>query len=431
MTNATNAGPGSGSGSDAGHPPAGSSVRIPWVVILVSLLAFPVAYLLSLTSAMDDSRLVLAAGVVFCGAMVPLTYPLVRSVPAGRDVYFYVFTVFAFTSLIDLLLALTIDGRTPVLLFYLREGEVYLSTPHGLWINVWDGTFHYACYLLLTAMMLRPAHSYACTRFRAVALVWAGSILNSMIVLFVGSAVGTHAHHIKPSYLLNIPYALFPTIFLVRVLQARPAPTATAPHAAKSKPTSAAVAPSIRKPMWHWLLDVPLLSLLCLCACVCVVRALVVVRSRLPLAAWYGREAEAHLLDSNAYPTLQMLNYAFYLLPFLCWAALHVWAGPADAQSASASAHDVAATACFRDWSLFAVGAVLQGTFSYVGAALHQGGAFQFKEWAAQSTQPDAWNCFVVVNALLLLTPILVCARMHMRSPSSAQQQQQARVKAQ
>jgi hypothetical protein len=392
------------------HLPA---LRFPWGVVLLSLLAYPVSWLLSLTAAMDDARLVLLAGIVCCTAIAPLAYLLVvRGVPAGRDVYFYVFTIFAFTSMVDLLLALTIDGHTHVLRFYLAEGERYLSTAHGLWINAWDGTFHYTCYLLLTSMLLRARHSYSDTRFRFVGLLWSGSILNSMIVLFVGSAVGNHAHHIKPSYLLNIPYALFPSIFLYRILQARP----DAASVGTAVVTTAAPKAQ-RKPRWHWLLDVPLMALTFACMSLCVIRALSVLRSTLPLAELYSTPSwgEAHLHDESAYPVLQMLIYAFYLLPYFVWAMVRLgnpWMTNGDA---AAEASEASAASSFRDWTVVALGAVLQGGFSYVGAALHQGSAYESRLWRGQNMKDiHPFLVFVAANALMVLTPLLILLRIHL-----------------
>ena len=399
-----------------------SALLVPWGVVLVSLLAFPVSYALSLCSAMEDARLVFLAGVLACTAIVPLTYYCVVRGEQRRDAYFYIFTMFAFTSMVDLALALTIDGHTDVLLFYLAQGEVYLTTAHGLWINLWDGSFHYLCYLVLSACLSRRGlprgEVLQGGLVRTVGLLWAGSILNSMICLFVASAVGSHAHHIKPSYLLNIPYALLPGVFLWRLLQARP----TAVSAPSSTPSSTSVvAISERKPLWLWLVDVPLLVLVFLSGCLCVVRLLVVLRSGLGAARLYGADLEAHLLDPAAYPTLQMATYAFYGLPYLGWASVRIWRGvpaPAPAPSSTANAKvnataEVEAAQSFRDWTLVAIGALLQGTFSYVGAALHQGSAFQSSEWIPQSRAAAPLATFVAANALLLLTPILILARMN------------------
>lgn len=378
-------------GDVVGATPAAGRLAFPFGVVLVSLLAVPVCFALSLTRAMEDARLVFLAGVLICTSIAVPTYVLIvrRGAASASDVYFYVFVVFAFTAVVDLLLALAIDGRLDWLHFYCREGEVYLTTAHGLWINYWDGTYHYACYLTMTAMMLRVGHSYTCPRFRTVALLWAGSILNSMIVLFVGSAVGLHAPHIKPSYLLNIPYALFPGVFLYRVLQARPE--------GKMSETG-----RNRKSACAWIIDIPLMALIFVTASLCIFRALVVLRSQLPAAAHYGTHIESHLLDSSAYPTIQMLTYAYLFVPYLVWSFVRVWRGFGSADGSNVP---------FIDGTKLAVGALLQGTFSYTLSAWREGGAYHSSERVSQTMEstPLAW--FVVVNACLLATPILLLAR--------------------
>lgn len=396
------------------------ALRFPWGVFFVSLFAFPVSYLLSLSSAMEDSRMVFLAGVVALTAMLPLTYLfVVRGSFGRRDIYYYIFTLFAFTSMVDLALALTIDGHTSLLLFYCREGEVYLTTAHGLWINYWDGTFHYACYLLLTACLLR-GDTYSRSVFRSVGLAWGGSILNSMICLFTASAVGTHAAHIKPSYLLNIPYGLFPLIFVARIIRARPCLAPTTPAGVPAHLQLESARRTERKPAWVWIVDAALIAASFLCACICVLRALVVMRSRLPFAERYASSFEPHLQDPTAYPTLQMLTYFFYLLPYLAWACCHLWEGT--------PAHPLDPDAMrFSDATLLVVGALLQGTFSYVGAALHEGGAFPHKDWKRQSTEGQSWQVFVAVNALMLLTPLLILLRI---SLPAARNQKRAGKKA-
>lgn len=370
-----------------------SRASFPVGVFLLTLCAFPVCELLNRSHAMEDARLVFLAGVVFCLSLVPVAYlGVVRGVPAGRDVYFYVFTVFGFTAIVDFVLALTIDGHVDAMAFYCKEGEVYLTTAHGLWINVWDGTFHYACYLMLTALLLRPSHSYSDSSvFRTVGLVWAGSILNSMIVLFAGSAIGLHAPEIKPSYLLNIPYALFPAVFLYRVMQARPTSEAA---------TGQSVVTS-RKPLSAWLLDVPLLGLLFLSCSLCIFRALVVLRSQLPLARVYGEQYETHLTDSAAYPLVQMLTYAYFLVPYLAYAGVCTWRGVGSTDQQGR----------LTDWTKVALGALLQGTFSYTLAALHEGAAYPSKQHQYQTTDPAAIRWFIGVNGLLLATPIAMLMR--------------------
>ncbi len=48
-----------------------------------------------------------------------------------REPYIYLFTVMAFTTTVDLLLALTIDGWIGTMGFYLEQGERYLLSAHG------------------------------------------------------------------------------------------------------------------------------------------------------------------------------------------------------------------------------------------------------------------------------------------------------------
>ncbi len=312
---------------------------------------------------------------------------------------------------------------------------MYLTTPHGLWINAWDGSYHYACYLFLAACLLRARHSYSDSKFRTVGLLWSGSILNSMIVLFVGSAVGNHAKEIKPSYLLNIPYALFPAIFLVRVIQARPTEAGSEIAATAENNARPAASISARKPLWQWLLDVPLLALTFLSSSLCILRLLVVLRSEAPVAAWYGKEIEAHLTDPSAYPTLQVITYAFYLVPYFLWAMVWLWSGPppvvaaggASSSSSSANAASSSSFSSFRDWTLFAIGALLQGTFSYMGAALHQGEAFQSSHWAPQQRKGGAFAFFLAANVGMMILPMLILARISIGGRNSGAQ----RVKAQ
>ncbi|GFR86658.1 transmembrane 6 superfamily member 1-like [Elysia marginata] len=56
--------------------------------------------------------------------------------------------------------------------------------------------------------------------YREVGLYWAGSILNSMIVLLPGAVTGDHP--VKLSILLSTPSILLPIIAAVKLLHERP-----------------------------------------------------------------------------------------------------------------------------------------------------------------------------------------------------------------
>ena len=62
-------------------------------------------------------------------------------------------TVFSWTCMIDLGIALELDGYIANFIgYYFAEGEPYLQTAHGTLINYWDGTVHFALYLAIIVL---------------------------------------------------------------------------------------------------------------------------------------------------------------------------------------------------------------------------------------------------------------------------------------
>jgi len=100
-------------------------------VALLTLSAVPICFALKHLRALgDDHILVFLVGVVICTLIGGLGYSLVfvKLPPkVRRDPYLYFFTVFAFTAVVDVQLALNIDGVLDNLRFYLQEGEKYLG----------------------------------------------------------------------------------------------------------------------------------------------------------------------------------------------------------------------------------------------------------------------------------------------------------------
>lgn len=64
-----------------------------------------------------------------------------------------VFGLFCWTGIVDLFIGLELNGFVSNFMgFYLLEGEPYLNTSHGMFINYWDGTVQYALQLSSIAL---------------------------------------------------------------------------------------------------------------------------------------------------------------------------------------------------------------------------------------------------------------------------------------
>uniref|UniRef100_A0A3Q3APH2 Transmembrane 6 superfamily member 1 n=1 Tax=Kryptolebias marmoratus TaxID=37003 RepID=A0A3Q3APH2_KRYMA len=140
-------------------------------VFLLSLMSIPFCYLFN---SLIYTVLILAISVHFM---------LKKKAPA--DPLFYVYAVYAFLSVVNLIIGLEqdniIDGFVT---FYLKEGDPHINTAHGHMISYWDGCVHYLMYLLMIAA-ITWGDSY-----RAIGLYWVGSFLMSSMVYILGSAVG-------------------------------------------------------------------------------------------------------------------------------------------------------------------------------------------------------------------------------------------------
>lgn len=88
-------------------------------VVILSLTAFPLLYFLQYRQEMENGFLVFLAGIFFCFVVVSLVTRIF--VNKNCDGFYYVFSVFAFTAIVDLDIAFTLDDVVmPWVNFYLK-----------------------------------------------------------------------------------------------------------------------------------------------------------------------------------------------------------------------------------------------------------------------------------------------------------------------
>lgn len=334
-------------------------------VFLWSLTAAPVSHYLSLQTGITPFQLFAASVLILCGCL-PAFYLIAGGGDGGqgkkgarsnevagksrKSLYFYVFALFAFTAVVDLLIAVTLQQWIPTLSFYLMKGEPYLKTPHGAFINLWDGTFHYLLYLVMV-------HRIAAGRpYRAIGLVWAGSIMNSMVVLLGGACTGNNSAHVQASFFLNVPYAILPISHAWRTFASAP-PVDESSFAAAPTPLKKGHAP--KRSIFVATLDALLILGLTWSGVLAFLRVFAALGSELWLAQWYATRLEPYLLSDTKFPLWQMATYAFFFVPFYIKACVDLYCPGRCRQ-------------WLADWSAFHLGAALQAQFSYALAAWYK-----------------------------------------------------------
>uniref|UniRef100_A0A8B9UFH5 Transmembrane 6 superfamily member 2 n=1 Tax=Anas zonorhyncha TaxID=75864 RepID=A0A8B9UFH5_9AVES len=321
-----------------------------------------------------SSPLVLTVVLVLAG-LVSITYFL-RAGSYFQDPLFCVFVAFSFTSAVDLIISLEEDGFVSGFAeVYVREGEPYLRTAHGIMICYWDGLVHYGLYLtMITAMSQRKS-------YRSLGLFWLGSLMMSIVVFLLGNLIGKYSSDISPAFLLNVPYVLIPIWAGVKLFQQpRVLPCLTAEQVAEEQ----------RKWLHQRPQDVVLVLLLLLVAAFTFFRGMVILDCPADSCFEYIYQHEPYLRDPVAYPKVQMLLYLFYVLPFFCLCI-----------------YGLLRPGCswMPDWSLVFAGAVAQAQFSHLGSSLHSRTPFPYQ------TPEDVWWSFLITNVLYALGPQLLALR--------------------
>ncbi|XP_019624174.1 PREDICTED: transmembrane 6 superfamily member 1-like isoform X2 [Branchiostoma belcheri] len=357
--------------TDSSQKPPAMSMSSATGVFLISLLSIPILWLVNHSGLIGGNPWgILAAGYASLAGIPALAYFVIRDKRVKKDPWFYVFTTFAFSSVVDLVLCLEMDGMISGFTeFYMKEGEPYLGTAYGIMISYWDATAHYSMYLMMVAAIAWNE------QYREVGLYWVGSLLHSMIVFMPGTFIGKFANEIRPAILLNIPYVVVPVVAGVKYLQSR-----QDSQVKKVQGTSL-----LKRP-----LDVLLMLFLLVSIGISVIRGLAVLDCPWEVTKTYTKEYEPYLEDRTAYPVIQMLVYLFYFVPYYL-AAMYGLVQPG--------------CVWMPDWALLFAGAAAQAQFSHIGSSFH--GRTRFTRRVPEATSMEFW----VINLLLAIVPQILAYR--------------------
>ncbi|XP_058851347.1 transmembrane 6 superfamily member 1-like isoform X3 [Acipenser ruthenus] len=283
-------------------------------VFVLSMLSIPITYLFNFLFHINSTGAVLVAGALVLLVIAILARLLLKRTPP-KDPLFYVYSVFAFLSVVDLILGLEQDGLIDgYMTFYLKEGQPYLNTAHGHMICYWDGCVHYLMYLLMVAA-ISWGESY-----RMIGQYWVGSILMTIIVYLPGNAVGKYGTRLSPAFIVNVLYVILIVWATFRIFSQ----------------------PSVREASTLKVtLDCPA-----------------------ELCQKYVESHEPYLKDPTAYSKIQMLVYMFYCVPYY---------------TVSLYGLLVPGCSWMPDLALIHAGALAQAQFSHIGASLHTRTPFAYR----------------------------------------------------
>lgn len=344
------------------------------MVFLTSFSAIPVGYFLNrLSDGLMKNEFYLFLSVVVTLIFV-LLLPIwvVKNRRDIQDPFFFVVSIFTFSSVADLLIGLENDGIIKGFTeFYVTYGEKYMKTAHGTMICYWDGIVHYAIYLTILA-----AQSWN-QSYKNVGLYWFGSISHSMLVLMPGIFVG--AYGVKWAMLLNVPYLIIPFWFGTKFLNEVPE---------KEIKGGDSPVPSI----WRRPIDLAFIIYFLFSTVIACFRGLVVLGCTMDICRTYNTAYEPYLQDVSGYPKIQMVVYMFYFVPYYILAI----------RGLLYSGHD-----WMSDWSLIHAGAAAQGQFSYFGAALHSRTPYILRV----PQDPTIRCAMFLLNGALFVVPQLFAVR--------------------
>ncbi|CAN9507179.1 unnamed protein product [Ophioblennius macclurei] len=343
-------------------------------VFVLSLTSIPICYLFNSLIYNNSAEAVLSAGCTTVLILaISVRFMLKKKAPA--DPLFYVYALYAFLSVVNLIVGLEqdniIDGFVT---FYLKKADQHINTAHGHMMSYWDGCVHYLMYLLMIAA-ITWGDSY-----RVIGLYWVGSFLMSGTVCILGNAVGKYGTHIGALFLLHMLYIVVSVWACFRIF---------------GQPlTRSVLLPNIKEAQETKLLDRPvdLLFILYLIPafCFCVFRGLVALDCSGDWFQEYTQQFEPYLKDPSAYPKVQMMVSMLYSGPYYIIALYGLL---------------VPGCEWMPDLTLVHSGALAQAQFCHMGASLHTRTPFSYRVPA------DSQPVFLLVNVLYTLVPQVLCYR--------------------
>nr|XP_040022866.1 transmembrane 6 superfamily member 1-like isoform X1 [Gasterosteus aculeatus aculeatus] len=341
---------------------------------VLSLMSIPFCYLFNSLIYSNSAEAFFFAG---CSAVlifsISARFMLKKKAPA--DPLFYVFSVYAFLSVVNLIIGLEqdniIDGFVT---FYLREADPHINTAHGHMISYWDGCVHYLMYLVMIAA-ITWGDSY-----RAIGLYWVGSFLTRAIVYILGNAVGKYGTHVSPLFLLHMLYVSVSVWVCFRIFSKASTPDLQL----------ASVQEAERKSLLHRPLDLLFIIYVIPAFAFCVFRGLIVLDCSSEWCLAYTSQYEPYLKDPSAYAKVQMLVSMLYSGPYYI-----------------ITLYGLMVPGCewMTDLTLVHSGALAQAQFAHIGASLHTRTPFSYRVPAGG--QP----VFLLVNILYAVVPQALCYR--------------------
>ncbi|XP_035537965.1 transmembrane 6 superfamily member 1-like [Morone saxatilis] len=347
-------------------------------VFVLSLTSIPICYLFNSLIYNNSAEAFCFAGctTVFILA-ISARFMLKKKAPA--DPLFYVYAVYAFLSVVNLISGLEqdniIDGFVT---FYLKVADPHINTAHGHMISYWDGCVHYLMYLLMIAA-ITWGDSY-----RAIGLYWVGSFLMHAIVYILGNAIGKYGTHIGPFFLLHMLYITVSVWACFHIFS----------QSSTRDVQRTSIQAAERKGLFHRPLDLLFTIYLIPAFAFCVFRGLIVLDCSSKWCQEYTQQYEPYLRDPSAYPKVQMLASMLYSGPYYI-----------------ITLYGLMVPGCewMRDLTLVHSGALAQAQFSHIGASLHTRTPFSYRVPA------DRQPVFLLVNVLYAVVPQALCYRCNTR----------------